>query len=76
MGKCLKNHKSFIFKYKKDLISKARKARTNAYAPYSKFQVGAVLVAENGEEFHGVNVENLAYPSGTCAEVVCVAVNK
>jgi cytidine deaminase len=39
-----------------------------AYAPYSRFRVGATLVAADGTEFHGCNVENSAFPAGICAE--------
>jgi cytidine deaminase len=39
-----------------------------AYAPYSKYPVGAALLTESGEIFEGVNVENAAYPDGMCAE--------
>lgn len=41
---------------------------TNAYAPYSKVHVAAILKTKDGREFMGVNVENSAYPSGICAE--------
>lgn len=39
-----------------------------SYAPYSNFQVAAIAIDEDGKEYHGVNVENAAYPSGLCAE--------
>ncbi|SCY44763.1 cytidine deaminase [Nonlabens sp. Hel1_33_55] len=47
-------------------------ARSNAYAPYSKFTVGCALMLENGEIIHGNNQENAAYPSGLCAERVAI----
>jgi cytidine deaminase len=56
----------------KVLMSKAVEARKNAYAPYSKFYVGAALLLENGEIVLGNNQENAAYPSGMCAERVAI----
>lgn len=50
------------------LMQKAVEARNSAYAPYSKFKVGAALVLENGEIVKGNNQENASYPSGLCAE--------
>ena len=44
------------------------KLQKNAHCPYSKFQVAAILVCENGEEFNGVNVENASYGGTICAE--------
>ncbi|CUJ09901.1 cytidine deaminase [Cognatishimia activa] len=55
------------------LKDKALAVRENAYVPYSNFKVGASLVAENGETFVGCNVENVAYPEGTCAEAGAIA---
>lgn len=52
----------------KDLIQEAFKARELAYVPYSKFPVGAALVAQNGQVFHGCNIENAAYSMTNCAE--------
>lgn len=46
----------------------AKKAALNSYAPYSKFNVGAALEDTSGKVFSGCNVENLAFPSGVCAE--------
>lgn len=51
-----------------DLAAAAIAAAEGAYAPYSRFRVGAVVVGERGELFTGANVENAAYPSSTCAE--------
>lgn len=55
-----------------DLFDHAKKARERAYAPYSKFRVGAAILDENGAVHSGCNVENAAYPLGTCAEVSAV----
>ena len=51
-----------------ELVSKAEAAAANAYAPYSKYLVGAAVRTKDGREFTGVNVENAAYPLGVCAE--------
>ncbi|MCF6295409.1 MAG: cytidine deaminase [Flavobacteriaceae bacterium] len=50
------------------LMKQASSARDKAYAPYSKFSVGAALLLENGEIITGSNQENASYPSGLCAE--------
>ncbi len=47
--------------------------RKNAYVPYSRFQVGAALQDERGQNHLGCNVENVAYPEGTCAEAGAIA---
>jgi len=51
-----------------DLMAKAVAIRKHAYAPYSKFRVGAAILLDNGEIVLGSNQENAAYPSGLCAE--------
>ena len=56
----------------KDLMDKAIEAKQKAYAPYSKFKVGAALLLENGKIITGNNQENAAYPSGMCAERVAI----
>jgi cytidine deaminase len=56
----------------KNLMRQAISVRQNAYAPYSKFRVGAALQLSNGEVVLGSNQENAAYPSGLCAERVAI----
>jgi cytidine deaminase len=51
----------------------AMKVRENAYAPYSKFKVGAAVRATDDIVHQGCNVENIAYPEGTCAEAGAIA---
>ena len=50
------------------LLTLAQQAATNAYAPYSKFRVGAAILSTSGSTYSGCNVENISYPVGTCAE--------
>jgi cytidine deaminase len=52
------------------LLASATEAMQAAYAPYSRFKVGAALILENGQVITGNNQENMAYPSGLCAERV------
>jgi cytidine deaminase len=51
-----------------ELIEEAKKARENAYAPYSKFKVGAALLTKGGKIYRGCNIENAAYSMCNCAE--------
>ena len=55
------------------LLSAATNVRQNAYAPYSRFKVGAAIRAASGTIYSGCNVENVAYPEGTCAEAGAIA---
>lgn len=57
-----------------EMIALARAVMGRAYAPYSRLRVGAVLRGGNGKLYAGCNVENAAFPQGTCAEVAAVAV--
>ncbi|WP_299655981.1 cytidine deaminase [uncultured Tateyamaria sp.] len=56
-----------------ELKQAAVAVRENAHAPYSNFKVGAALRAADGTVFSGCNVENVAYPEGTCAEAGAIA---
>ena len=55
------------------LIDAARDVRENAWVPYSRFKVGAAIRAASGRVYVGCNVENVAYPEGTCAEAGAIA---
>lgn len=56
-----------------DLLQAAEAARVHAYAPYSNFTVGAAIRTASGAIYAGTNVENAAYPVGTCAEAGAIA---
>ena len=55
------------------LFEAAKRAQANAYAPYSRFKVGAAVATPDGAVFAGCNVEIAAYPSTTCAEEAAIA---
>lgn len=55
------------------LVSLALEMVPRAYAPYSRFQVGAAVLAESGKMYGGANVENASYPAGICAERNAIA---
>lgn len=55
-----------------DLVAEARRAAESAYAPFSRFRVGAVVVAADGTRYPGANVENSAFGSGICAEATAI----
>lgn len=56
-----------------DLLKAATEVRERAWAPYSRFKVGAAIRGESGRVYVGCNVENAAYPEGTCAEAGAIA---
>jgi cytidine deaminase len=61
-------HYEELLSEEKIIVDKAKEATSRAYAPYSKFQVGAAALLANGEMITGNNQENVAFPSGLCAE--------
>lgn len=56
-----------------ELIKKSFEVQKNAYAPYSKFLVGASLLTRSGKIYLGCNIENASYPAGICAERVAMS---
>lgn len=55
------------------LFASAQAAQSRAYAPYSRFKVGAAILADDGKVYPGCNVENAAYPVGACAEAGAIS---
>jgi cytidine deaminase len=58
------------------MINKLREISNKSYSPYSKFKVAAILEEKSGRTHHGVNIENMAFPSSMCAERVAIGVAK
>lgn len=58
---------------KDSLFAAAKAAMTKAHAPYSKFKVGASVLADNGRIYGGCNVENASFPEGVCAETSAIS---
>ena len=56
-----------------ELLHLAAASAHNAYAPYSRFAVGAAILSSNGNFYSGCNVENISYPVGTCAEAGAIS---
>lgn len=67
------SHPDVPAKQQQALVDAARHAQAQAYAPYSRFQVGAAVLDEHGRVHAGCNVENAAYPQGACAEAAALA---
>lgn len=57
----------------KRLLVAVKAAQKRAYAPYSRFKVGAAILADDGKIYAGCNVENAAYPEGVCAETSAIS---
>jgi len=55
------------------LFAAAKAAQSRAYAPYSRFKVGAAILGDDGRVYPGCNVENAAYPVGACAEAGAIS---
>jgi len=55
------------------LFAAAETIRAKAYAPYSRFHVGAAILADDGQIYSGCNIENAAYPQGNCAEASAIS---
>ncbi len=59
--------------FKAEYLTLAIDAMRKAYAPYSNFSVGAVIIGDNGKAYAGCNIENAAYPIGHCAEASAIS---
>lgn len=57
----------------KQLFAAAEAVRQRAYVPYSRYKVGAAILADDGKIYAGCNIENAAYPQGNCAEASAIA---
>ena len=57
-----------------ELFDAAVAAQSKSYSPYSKFKVGAAIRSSSGRDYAGCNIENAAYPQGTCAEASAIAI--
>ncbi|MCJ8291961.1 MAG: cytidine deaminase [Crocinitomicaceae bacterium] len=66
------DHWNELVQSDQELVERAYKVGKTAYAPYSKFHVGASVLLSNGQIVTGSNQENIAYPSGLCAERVAL----
>lgn len=55
------------------ILKKLQALQQHVYAPYSHYPVTAVVIGDNDQEYYGVNIENAAYPVGTCAERVAIS---
>ncbi len=62
-----------MFDFKANYLKLAKQAMHKAYAPYSHFSVGAIIIGDNDKNYLGCNVENAAYPIGHCAEASAIS---
>ena len=73
LARFIPSSQNAIFVVIMTLFEQALRVREHAYAPYSSFKVGAALRSVSGKVYFGCNVENSAYPEGTCAEAGAIA---